>query len=140
MLYKDLIERYKISSTTALKYFIEKLADNLTKSFSINKIYNDLRSQGLKLDKNLLYELISYIENIYLAFRILKYDYSLSKRSKSDKKIYFIDNGLANILTANFSDNRGKLLENAVFLYLRANFGDIFNDNIFYHKTKNAIL
>ncbi len=135
MLYKDLIERYKITSTSVLKYFIEKVADNLTKPFSINKIYNELRSQGFKLDKNLLYEFLEYIENIYLSFKISKYDYSFSKRTNSDKKSYFIDNGLVNTLTISFSADKGKMLENAVFLYLRTNFGDIFNDTIFYHKT-----
>jgi len=135
MLYKDLIERYNISSSNVLKYFIEKLVDNLTKSFSINKIYNELRSQGFKMDKNLLYELLIYIENIYLTFKISKLDFSYSKRTKSDKKVYFIDNGLVNILTNSFSGDKGKMLENTVFLYLRSYFGDIFNDNLFYHKT-----
>ena len=134
MLYKDLIERYNITSINVLKYFIEKLADNLTKTFSINKIYNDLKSQGYKLDKNLLYELIVYIENIYLAFKISKFDKSFATRNRADKKVYFVDNGLANILTIGLSSNNGKLLENAVFIFLRTKFGDIFNESIFYHK------
>lgn len=135
-LYKDLIERYQISSTHIIKYFIEKLADNLSKHFSINKIYNQLRSQGLKMDKNLLYQLIEYIENVYLAFPIQRYDYSFSVRSKSDKKSYFIDNGLLNILTHNFSDNLGKLLENAIYIFLKTNYGNIYENNIFYYKDK----
>lgn len=134
-LYKDLIERYQINSIVT-KYFIEKLADNLTKHFSINKIYNQLRSQGLKMDKNLLYQLIEYIENVYLAFSVQRYDYSFSARSKSDKKSYFIDNGLLNILTHNFSDNLGKLLENAIFIFLKTNYGNIYENNIFYFKDK----
>ena len=136
MLYKDLIERYNIPSAKVIKYFIEKLADNMTKHFSINKIFNDLRSQGLKLNKNILYEFITYIENIYLAFSIQKYDYSFASRSKSNKKAYFIDNGLFNILTRNFSQNSGKLLENAVFLFLRSRYGNLYENNIFYYKGK----
>ncbi len=136
MLYKDLIERYNIPSAKVIKYFIEKLADNMTKHFSINKIYNDLRSQGLKLNKNSLYDYLGYVENIYLAFSIQKYDYSLAARSKSNKKAYFIDNGLYNILTHNFSQNSGKLLENAVFLFLRSKYGNLYEKNIFYFKGK----
>jgi len=134
MLYKDLIERYKISSVTVLKFFIGKLADNLTKPFSLNKIYNELHSQGFKLDKNSLYELIEYFENIYLSFKTLKFDNSFASRSRADKKAYFIDNGLVNILTNRFSEDKGKLLENAVFLFLRNKYGDLFNDTIFYYK------
>jgi len=136
MLYKDLIERYKITSFTVLKYFIEKLADNLTKPFSINKIYNSLRSQGIKMDKNLLYELIVYVNNVYLSLSIQKYDTSISKRSKSDNKAYFIDNGLWNVISTDYSENKGKLLENAVFLFLRKTYGDLYENNIYYFNDK----
>ncbi len=136
MLYKDLIERYNISSFMVIKYFIEKLADNLTKLFSIYKIYNEVRSQGLSLDKNSLYQFIVYVENIYLSFTIQRYDYSFAARSKSDKKAYFIDNGLLNILTHNFSENKGKLLENVIYLFLRSKLGNIYENNIFYYKDK----
>ncbi|HAG15526.1 MAG TPA: ATPase [Bacteroidales bacterium] len=137
MLYKDLIERYSISNVPVIKYFIEKLADNITKYFSINKIYNSLKSQGLKLDKNQLYQFIDYVENIYLIFSIMRYDYSYSARSKSDKKAYFIDNGLLNTLSHNFTENRGKLLENAIFIFLRQKFGSLYEKTIFYFKEKH---
>ena len=134
MLYKDLIERYKITSTVILKSFIEKIADNITKPFSINKIYNEFRSIGLKLDKNLLYEISNYIENIYLAFSVPKFDYSLKKRMASLNKMYFIDNGLLNTLSIEFSNNYGKLLENAVYLFLKQKFEDNYEKRVFYHK------
>ncbi len=136
MLYKDLIERYKISSASTLKRFIEKIAGNITKPFSVNKIYNDLRSQGLRVDKNMLYEISSFVENIYLAFGVAKFDYSENKRTASLNKMYFIDNGLLKALAPGFSVNYGKLLENAVFLYLKQNHGDLYEKNIFYHKSK----
>ena len=88
------------------------------------------------MDKNLLYDLIIYVENIYLAFKIERYDYSLASRKRSDKKIYFIDNGLAGIITHQFSQNSGRLLENAVFIFLRKQFGNIYENNIFYYKDK----
>ena len=136
MLYKDLIERYKITSTLVLKRFIEKMAGNITKPFSVNKIYNDFRSQGLKVDKNILYEISVYAENIYLAFSISKFDYSVNKRIASLKKMYFIDNGLLNTLVMGLSDNYGKLLENAVYLYLKQKFEEVYEKSIFYHKSK----
>jgi len=137
MLYKDLIDRYKISSVSALRFFIDKLMINVTKPFSVNRIYNELRSQGFKLDKNLLYDLFVYINNIYLAFRLPKFSYSYVKRAASDKKIYFIDNGLVNALSLVFSSDSGKLLENAVFLYLRSKFGSLFSENMFFYKNGN---
>jgi hypothetical protein len=134
MLYKDLIERYNINSVSVMKHFIEKLVDNIAKGFSLNKVYNTLRSMGLALDKNLIYNLIIYIENIYLAFKIERYDFSLASRKRSDKKVYFIDNGLARIIAHQFSTDTGKLLENAVFIYLRQKLGNLYENNIFYFK------
>jgi len=136
MLYKDLIERYNINSVSVIKHFIEKLVDNLSKGFSLNKIYNSLRSMGLTMDKNLIYNLIIYVENIYLAFKIERYSYSLASRKRSDKKAYFIDNGLARIITLQFSADYGKLLENTVFRFLRQKLGSLYENNIFYYKDK----
>ena len=134
MLYKDLIERYKITSTVILKQFIEKIAENITNPFSVNKIYNQFKSQGFKLDKNILYEINTYVENIYLAFSISKFDYSIKKRTASLKKVYFIDNGLLNTLITAYSNNYGKLLENVIYLYLKQNYSVSYEQNIFYYK------
>ncbi len=134
MLYKDIIERYQVTEPQILKYFIKRLASNLTKTFSIHKIYQELRSQGYKLDKNLLYNYLDYIQNVYLAFTISKFDYSLIKRSGSFKKVYFVDNGLINTIVPPFSEEAGKLFENAVYLFLRTHFGNIYEENIFYYK------
>ena len=136
MLYKDIIERYQIKETQVLKYFIKRLAGNLTKNFSVNKIYNELRSQGYKLDKNLLYEYLQYVQNVYLALTTSKYDYSLIKRSNSLKKVYFVDNGLINTIASGFSQDLGKLFENAVYLFLRTHFGSVYEENIFYYKNR----
>lgn len=119
MLYKDLIERYEIKNVAAVRYFIKRIMANLTKPTSINRIYNELKSQGVSISKNTLYELIEQTESIYLFFSLTKYDSSLVKESSSDKKYYCIDNGLRSILLNPQSEDNGKLLENIVFLHLR---------------------
>ena len=55
MLFRDLVERYSISQVGTLRYFIKRLMNNLTKPTSINAIYNDIRSQGLKVTKDDLF-------------------------------------------------------------------------------------
>lgn len=135
MLYKDIIERYGISNIAVLKYFVKRIIANLTKPFSITKIYNELRSAGLKADKNLLFNLSDHFEAIYLAFRLYRFDYSVFKQELTDKKQYFIDNGLVNTLSGQLSEDKGKLLENAVFLWLREKFGKSL---YFFSKTKEC--
>lgn len=119
MLYKDLVERYEIKNPEPIRYFIKRVMTNLTKPTSINRIYNELKSQGVSIGKNTLYDVIVQTESIYLFFSLTKYEPSLVKENTGDKKYYCIDNGLRSVLLNPQSEDNGKLLENAVFLHLR---------------------
>ncbi len=133
LLYKDLAERYNISNTVALKFFLKRIIASSTKQISINKIYNELKSNGIKIGKNTLYDFLDYVQNIYLALTLHRYDKSLVNKELGEKKIYSIDIGLNNATEFKFSDNIGKSLENAVFLELRRN-----NKEIFYYRDSNS--
>ena len=134
MLYKDLVERYAIKNPEPVRYFIKRVMSNLTKPTSINRIYNELKSQGVSIGKNTLYDLISQTESIYLFFPLTKYEPSLVKEATGDKKYYCIDNGLRSVLLNPQSEDNGKLLENIVFLHLRRNLSPL--DGIHYYKNK----
>lgn len=121
MLYKDLVERYEIRNPEPVRYFIKRVMSNLTKPTSINRIYNELKSQGISIGKNTLYEVIAQTESIYLFFSLTRYEPSLVKENSGDKKYYCIDNGLRSVLLSPQSEDNGKLLENAVYLHLRRN-------------------
>jgi len=118
MIFRDLIERYNITQTAILKYFCKRVIGNSSKEFSVNKIYNEIKSQGYKISKDTIYEFQNYVESIYLAFFIPKYSYSIVKQEFSKKKVYSIDNGLAASVDAFFIKNKGTALENLVFLEL----------------------
>jgi predicted AAA+ superfamily ATPase len=130
MLYKDMVERYKISNTNILKYFLERLLYNLGKPTSVNKIYNELKSNNYKTTKNVLYDMLDWAEAIYYLFRVYKFNFSRIDREKSDKKVFIVDNGLINSLTFRFSEDYGQLLENLVAVHLKSKYGD----NLFYYK------
>ncbi len=126
LLYKDLVERYSISNTVALKFFLKRLISSSTKQISINKIYNELKSNGIKIGKNTLYDFLDYSLNIYFSLTLQKYDNSLVNKELGEKKIYSIDIGLNNAIEFKFSNNLGKSLENAVFLELKRREKEIF--------------
>ena len=126
LLYKDLAERYNITNTVALKFFLKRIIASSTKQISINKIYNELKSSGIKIGKNTLYEFLDYVQNIFLALTLHKYDKSLVNKELGEKKIYSIDIGLNNATEFKFSDDIGKSLENAVFLELKRNYRELF--------------
>jgi predicted AAA+ superfamily ATPase len=49
VLYKDLLERHKIENEIALRYFLKSITKSFTKVVNINKIYNELKSQQVKI-------------------------------------------------------------------------------------------
>lgn len=134
MLYKDLVERYEIKNTSALKYFVKRILANLTKSTSINKINNEMKSGGIKSDKNFLYQVAEYLEAIYFFQKLPRWNPSLNKETFSDKKYYCIDNGFLKALLTRTSTDDGILLENLVFLHLRQQF--LFGRDLYFYIGK----
>lgn len=118
MILKDLSEHYNISNISVVRYFVKRIMANLTKPTSINAIYKDIKSQGLKVSKDDLYLWADYICNIFMFVRISKYDRSLAKEQKSLDKYYCIDNGLRGAVLMPQSNDDGKNLENTVFMQL----------------------
>lgn len=118
MLLKDLAEHYKIANTEVVRYFVKRIMANLTKPTSINAIYKDIKSQGLKVGKDDLYLWANYICDIFMFVRISKYERSLKKEQKSLDKYYCIDNGMRAAVLLPHSSDDGKHLENSVFLQL----------------------
>ena len=118
MLYRDLVEHYKISNVSVVNYFIKRLLANISKPTSINKIFNDLKSQGFKVSKNDLYLWSDYICNIFLFLRIPKYSKSLAQRQSGLKKYYCMDNGIHSSILIPQSNDNGTKLENTIFLQL----------------------
>ena len=132
MLLKDLAEHYKISNISVVRYFVKRIMANLTKPTSINAIYKDIKSQGLKVGKDDLYLWANYICDIFMFVRISKYDRSLVKEQKSLDKYYCIDNGLRGAVLMPQSDDNGKKLENTVFMQL--NRMKLPSDKIYYYQ------
>ena len=132
MLLKDIAEHYGITNLPVLRYFVKRIMANLTKPTSILSLYNDIRSQGLKISKDELYKWAGYVCDVFMFIRIPKYERSLIKEQKSLNKYYCIDNGLRSTVLLPQSDDNGKLLENTVFLHLNRSLG--LADRIFYFQ------
>lgn len=122
ILNRDIAIRHKIRNLKSLKEMALYLLTNVGKEFS----YNNLKKIFSLGSTNSAISFVSYFEDSYLLFSIPKFDYSLKKQLVNPKKIYVIDNGLINTNSSSFSQDKGKLLENLVFINLRKNYKDIF--------------
>lgn len=133
VIFRDIVERHHIGNIELLKYFIHFLLKNVSSPFSINKFYNDIKSQGYKAAKDTLYSYLSFLEDAFLIFSVPIFSESLRKTQTTSKKIYAIDSGLIRANSFNLSENYGKLFENLIYLDLRRQ-----GKKIFYYQTSNG--
>ena len=130
---KDIVERYNVSNVTLLKYLITTLLKNFSASFSVNKFFNDIKSQGYKVGKDTIHNYLDYIQDAFLIFTVPYYSTSERLKQNRPKKIYAIDPGLVSALSFNMQNNYGRLLENLVYLDLRRQ-----KKNLYFYHTQNG--
>ena len=119
---RDIILRYRIKNAEIIKQLAVWLISHVGKPFS----GNSLKKMWQIGSSASVMEYLSYFENTYLFFFTPKFSYSLKVQSVNPRKIYCIDNGLARINSVSFTEDRGRLLENMVFLCLRRQTKEIF--------------
>ncbi len=134
MLLKDLVEHYGLSNIEVLRYYLKRIMGNLTKPTSIRAIHGDIKSRGLKVSKDDLYEWANHACGIFMFLRVPNYSKSLQKIESSQPKYYCIDNGLRDAVLLPMSGDDGKKLENTVFLQLYRHRTPV--DRIFYYQGK----
>ena len=135
MLFRDMIEYYHIgASVSVVRYFLKRVMNNLTKPTSVNNIYNDLKSQGLKVAKDSLYLWLDYACNIFLFRKVQRYTKSMVKQSSSPAKYYMADIALRNAVLLPESEDAGKALENIVYLNLERSLGEEDQISYFYEQ------
>lgn len=130
---RDIVERHQITNIIPLRYMIRHLLNATACLFSVNKFYNDLKSQGIRCGKNTLHDYLGYLSDAYLFFQVYVHTNSERARMVNPRKIYAIDPGLVNACARNVRSNLGHLLENFVFLELRRS-----TDMIEYYRTQSG--
>lgn len=119
---RDVVVRHKIRNTLVAKSMALYLLTNVGTAFSYNKLKKMFDISSV----NSVISFVSHFEDSYLLFTVPKFDYSLKKQLINPKKVYSIDNGLSNVNSASFSADKGKMLENMVYVSLRAAGRQIF--------------
>jgi uncharacterized protein len=115
LFYGDLIARYKIQNVFVLKLLVKKLAESVNNETSINRIKNLIKSTGVSIGNNTLFEYLNYLEESYLIASLTNYHHKFSEK-ETIKKYYFLDTGILGLF---LTDQPTKLLENLVYIELR---------------------
>lgn len=127
IIYRDVATRYQISEIKALKELALYLISTTGSMLSFNKLKESLKLGSV----NTVKDYIEYLGLSWLFFLLNRYAFSVKTQQIANKKIYAIDIGLVRSIGFSFSKNKGRLLENLVFLHLRKR-----KEAIFYYKTK----
>jgi len=122
ILYKDIITRYSIKREKLIKELVNILATNATSQFSYNSLKKTLGLSNAITVK----EYIGYLSNSYLFFELLKFSHSLKKQLSSHRKIYLIDSAFNQVCGLNFTPNKGRNIENNVYIELKRKGKEIY--------------
>lgn len=119
----DLIARYNIRNTEALKTLIRKLAENIKQPSSYSRLANIISSIGKKINTETISD---YLRRLNESWLILPVENIVAKLADkvTNKKYYFIDNGVLNLFLL---DSKTSLLENIVAVSLSKRYpGELF--------------
>jgi len=121
---KDIIYPNNLRNNKDVFDLLYFLISNIGKNFSYSNIAKTL---GIAVET--VKEYIGCAENSYLIYTLTKYDASVKKQLANPKKIYCLDTGLVNSISFRFSENKGRLIENLVYISLIKE-----KKEIYYHK------
>jgi len=120
IIHKDIVERYNVDYQK-IKQLTDFLTANPGALFSPRK-YS--RTYGLSLET--LSNYIGHLAEVFLFFPVAKFDFSIKKQQLNPKKMYICDPGFCQASGLQFSENKGRMYENAVFLELKREGQDVF--------------
>ena len=112
---RDIAIRYGIKNTKVLMDLSLYLLSNVGKECS----YNGLRKTFEIGSTNSVSDYLTWLEDAYLLYFLPRFSYKAKNIAVNARKVYAVDTGLINANSLSFSKDTGRLLENAVYLFLR---------------------
>jgi len=111
-LYKDILSYADVRKPEVL----DKLVQALALQIGSEANYSEL-AQIVNMDKNTVSKYIDILEKAYIIFKLSSFSRNIRNEIKTNKKIYFYDNGIRNMVIGNFNplelrNDKGALWEN----------------------------
>lgn len=111
-LYKDILSLAGIRKSDVLEKILQALALQIGSEVSYNEI-----AQLVGVDKNTVNTYIDLLEKSFVVFRLNSFSKNIRNEIKANKKIYFYDTGVRNMVIGNFNalalrQDKGALWEN----------------------------
>lgn len=116
---KDVIERHSIRNIPFLNNLIVFLADTIGKQTSATSISKFMKSEKIDISTNIILDYTRYFTEAKLIDAVKRYDIHGKKLLDSNRKIYFGDIGLRNLIAGGDREaDIEKVIENVVYQHL----------------------
>lgn len=122
---RDTAVRRGIRNEHTLLQLALYLMSNVGKEVSYNNLSNTLEIKSVRTT----IDYCNYLNESYLFDFVSMFSFSTRKQIANPKKAYSVDTGMARASSLSFSEDSGRMLENAVYLKLRRS-----GKNIFYFR------
>jgi len=123
---RDIVARYNIKYVNDLKEIALYSISNFSSKITYHKIKNIFEIKSIHTVKNY----IDYLQEAYLIFLLTPFSFKLKEQIKQARKVYCVDTGFINALVPKITFDKGRLVENLVFLELKRQGKEIY----FYSK------
>lgn len=113
VLFRDVAERFNIRNIKLIKDLALYLVTNSARVYSIKRL-----SRTFGASVNTIQAYLSDLSMAYLFFYADRFSFSLREQMTSQSKVYCLDTGLMSAVGFRFSEDKGAILENLVYVEL----------------------
>ena len=143
IVFRDIINRYAVRNTPFLEQLVVFLAGNIGSLFSAKKISDFLKSQKINIAPNQVQIYIGHLVSAFIIHQVSRYDIQGKRIFDTGAKYYFENLGIRNSLWGYRLEDRGKIMENAVYSHLlymgyRVTVGNLGDKEIDFIAEKNG--
>ena len=114
VLFRDVVERRGVTQVAALRWLTRQCLKNPAGSFSVHRLHQDLKAQGLGVAKDALHAMVGHLEDAFLLRCVPLATESERRRNSNPRKIYPVDNGMIGAFDRTGRSNVGHALETVV--------------------------
>lgn len=120
VLQKDIINRYTLRNPGVIRNIFEFLSENIGSIISTQNIKNVLEQEKISLSLYTMREYLQYFQEAFLLSKVKRYDLKGKRVLELYEKYYLNDIGMRSYFLGFTNRDRGRILENIVFLELQS--------------------
>lgn len=118
VLKKDVINRNNIKDIVFLDNLIKYMASCIGNLTNPSVISDFMKKSGSNITNETVDLYLKMLENAYFIYRVPRYELKGKQLLKTQRKYYFVDNGLKNIISGFSSYDTGSSYENLIYIEL----------------------